>query len=705
MAKETPSVVEIKNQLVDSLKKDKTGHLSENVIGQAAVDSMIEQLREMRPGAISSGDLQKFESCDRPEFFSESTSALVKLFREKVAIEIKVSQEKLLAEFMGKIREFLMQAFATSNVVEISKIREELGIYHNKNHKIPNGAFLDALPKFGAVHECQRLLYMLSEFYACKNQQDWLGVGNQFSTLEEFLCFFDIYLSDQERADIIVKLRDEAGILTLEQFEIVYQQNLEQLLNPANQDRIEEILKGVVKQIELSNASTYSKRERWEKLDSFGLCLMRSIERVRNGDKPQITIDSWTRSNRHTTSLAPKEQLIAALAAYKVKVLGEDGKEKEVRLYYTIKELKQIASDVVLELFDDANQDRLEEIQRKIREMQSAVASSSDFSQVSQHWQRIQYLANRLTQTVQRIKSGESARNDLEELLRSNSESEPVLERKKLLELLKAYKVKVTDKKGQTREMPIYQDLDDIIARINKLEDIEAELGIISQFSHDGRRGNLAQEVAVLSALAELHKNLKSGNSFALSQSYPYGGSDWTGRSGQLDPESGSVLGGKLVKLREEAECAVLKRVLPGETIADGGDREEMVNTLLKKLIADKNYQGAFLLGRVATHFQPNRPLFPVEELFVIQSYLNGVRQIEELHQPRIATVHLQRAAAARSNIIPTAELKMRLGALKKEFPGEYDKGTRDSMLRENSSASPSQLDYRALPSLVVPSR
>jgi hypothetical protein len=97
--------------------------------------------------------------------------------------------------------------------------------------------------------------------------------------------------------------------------------------------------------------------------------------------------------------------------------------------------------------------------------------------------------------------------------------------------------------------------------------------------------------------------------------------------------------------------------------------------------------------------------LFPVEELFVIQSYLNGVRQIEELDQPRIATVHLQRAAAARSNIIPTAELKMRLGALKKDFPEEYDKGTQDSMLRENSSAPPSQLDYRALPSLVVPSR
>ena len=697
--------MEIKKQLVDSLEKDKNGHLAENVIGQAAVNYMIEQLSEMRPGAISSEELQKFESCDRPDFFSESTSALVKLFREKVAIEIKVSQEKLLAEFMAKIREFLMQAFATTNVVEISKIREELGIYNNKNYKIPNGAFLDALPKFGDVHECQRLLNLLSEFYDYKNQQDWLGVGNQFFKLDEFLCFFDIYLSDQERADMIAKLRNEAGILTLEQFEIVYQRNLEQLLNPANQDRIEEILKGIVKQIDLSNASTYSKRDRWEKLDSFGVCLLRSIERVRNGGKPQITIDSWTHSNRHTTSLAPKEQLIAALAAYKVKVLGEDGKEKEVRLYYTIKELKKIASDVVLELFDDANQDRLEEIQGKIREMQRDVASSSDFSQVSQHWQRIQYLANRLTQTVQRMKSGESARSNLEELLRFDSESEPVLEKKKFLELLKAYKVKVTDKKGQTKEMPIYQDLDDIIARINKLEDIEAELGIISQFSYDARRGNLAQEVAGLRALAELHKNLKSGNSFALSQSYSYDGSDWTGRSSPLDPESGSVLGGKLVTMRDEAERAVLKRVLPGETIADGGDRGEMVNALLKKLIADKNYQGAFLLGRVAMHFQPNRPLFPVEEFFVIQSYLDGVRQMEELNQPRIATVHLQSAAAARSNIIPIAELKLRLDTLKKEFPEDYDKGTQDSLLRENTSAPPPHFANKTLPSLVVPSR
>ena len=59
------------------------------------------------------------------------------------------------------------------------------------------------------------------------------------------------------------------------------------------------------------------------------------------------------------------------------------------------------------------------------------------------------------------------------------------------------------------------------------------------------------------------------------------------------------------------------------------------------------------------------------------------MRQQDELEQPRMATHHLQRAAAIASPMVPAADLKGRLQRLRREHAEDYQLGTTDA-LRED---------------------
>lgn len=708
LAEEELSRVEIQKQLLVALEKDMVGRLANNEEGRILAGNVLSQVSQMRPVAISHYQLHLFDVYNKTGVFSESTDALLKVFREQVISEIETQEEKLSAGFKEKIRGYLTRAMATETFDEVVQVQKELHVYTEKMTRMENREFLRTLPFRGGVQHFEQLLERLREFHAAQDEQEWNKAGSRLGDLEKSAKYVEHYLSAKEYADHLGKLRDSVGIVLPQEFEAFYQKNLDKLFDDANQDRIGEILAGIRKQRSLSGHSSSTRNDRWRQMDSFAVSLMQSIQQVRDGGKPKVSIDSWTRSDASTPALASKDKLMAVLGKYRVKVTGDDGNVTEARLYYTASELRQSASEILDELFDDANQDRLEQIQGRIRALQAFVGSSSEFSGISQHFQQIESLAQNLAQNVRRVQDGGMARVHVDEWLRSGSESGQIIEKKKLTDLLKRYKVKVSDEKGQVREVPLYQDLNDIIARINKLEDIDGELAalaMMSQSSYDSGRGNLAQGVAVLTGLAELHKNLEKGDSFTLSNSQFSEGGDWGGRGGQSGLFSGSVLGSKLETLRNEAERAVLERMLPAGVIEGGDNRDEMVNGLLRRFVEEKNYQGVLVLGRVAAHFQPKRPLFPVHEILAIQHYLDGVRQLEELGEPRLATGHLQQAAAARSGIIPVADLSERLHKLKKEYPEEYEQGTQDALLPERTPTPHLQTQFLILPPLVVPSR
>ncbi|TAE89552.1 MAG: hypothetical protein EAZ81_12765 [Verrucomicrobia bacterium] len=695
---------EMQKQLLLELKKDIANRLVKNNKGEQILASGItDVVAKMGPNPVSEYQIYEFDSHNCSMVYPESTRALIKKFRALLIKEIDTEKEKFHKEFKDTTRGLLIRALSADQVEEVAKVNKEWPGFLADIKTRDRFQQMQSIPSNPGFYELKRLFECLVEFQVARNEQSWYRVGKAIEELEKDQIHTKTYLSEEEYNGYLDKMRKVVGYLSLEEFDQFYQDSLNQLLDDANQDRIGEILANLRKQRSLLDHGNSNRDQRCGQLASLAEAMMRAIDSVREGAKPRISIESWTRSDGAPPTAESKEKLLAALGRYRVKVKEDDGKVTEARLYYPAYELRRSAKAILDELLDDANQDRLDEIIEKLKPLQSFADSSSEFYGVNQNLRQIESLAQSLRQMVKNVKRGSVARVNVDELLQYQSERNQLLDQKKFVAILKAYKVKVLDKNGKIKEEFLYQEASDVIARINQLSDIEEQLPAltqVSQSSYDSEIGNLPQAAATLAKLSEIHQNLESGASFTLTHH-----SHYDGRLSGFGVKESSIMGGKIDQLRNEAERAILARCFPEEKFDATGELDQQVAAILKKWIEEKSYQKVILLGRLVTYFEPKKSLFPLQEMFAMQHYLDGVRQMEELREPRLATGHFQQAAALRSSIIPVADLSQRLHQLKKENPAEYEQGTSDALKQEKAIDAAMSPQLMIVTPLQIPAR
>jgi hypothetical protein len=343
-------------------------------------------------------------------------------------------------------------------------------------------------------------------------------------------------------------------------------------------------------------------------------------------------------------------------------------------------ELQATFEKTVHELFNDANQDRLEEIADQIRKYQqlcSSSSSSSAMTAMSARWQQLNSLASTFIQNVQIVQNGGTSRFSPEQWLRSNSESKPVIPRAELINRLKNYKVRVIGDNGRVE--PMYDDIRDILGRIRNLGDVQKELPAYQKAvrlsSYESESGNWSATLPAMTYYADLHSKLETGATFVLRNiNNPY-----SSDSMRYYPQAANDLAAeKITALRNQAQWNILQRFFP-DIKTTAANPDSTIKALLEKSIAAKNFETVLNLNLTVAFFAPDQQLLAPSEISAIQHYLAGIRQDDQLSEPRLATCYFQKAASIQSTVIPAEDLKTRLQKLKRDFPADYEKGTDDS--------------------------
>lgn len=350
-----------------------------------------------------------------------------------------------------------------------------------------------------------------------------------------------------------------------------------------------------------------------------------------------------------------------------------------------LEETSQLFDATVGELLDDKNQDRLDAIQGTIRK-QVELCRSSSKSAFSQKWQNLSELASSFSQNVSRMKQGSPPQFSAEQWVRSNPDALVSIGRERLVEAMKRYRVKVKDSTGEIREEPIYYDMNEVIARIQSPADIAREMPVFQkaskQASYSSDNGNWQTLGQRLQQYGELFAKLESGASFAIGA---YGQSEY-GYERSNNPVVEDAASKKAAELNQQLQWMIVQRFLP--------DVQVDAKTTPAKAVADRfaqakkggDYQAMLTLGRLSAYLAPGQGLLTPQDGLAIQWYLDGVKQEEQLGQPRLATYYFQRSAAVPNSPIPPHVFKARLKNLKYSAPKDYDKGTDDALGRNLDS-------------------
>jgi len=364
-------------------------------------------------------------------------------------------------------------------------------------------------------------------------------------------------------------------------------------------------------------------------------------------------------------------------------------------------EQQAIFQETLEALFNDANQDRLEEISAKIRKYQQLCTSSSSASTLSAmatRWQQLASLASSFIQNVQLVQTGGTSRFSPEQWLRSNSESKPVMSRQELTKRLKNYKVRVPGENGESNVEVMYYDIREILDRIQNLEDIQKELPLFHKAlrvaSYDSDSGNWSSLAPALIYYADLHAKLATGAAFTIGG---YENQGFMDARRSFSNVNNDVAVAKITKLIDQTQWRLLQRYFPEVKADIAASPRPAITALMERLMTAKNHQAIIELNQLVSVLTPGQPLLAPSEITAIQHYLAGIRQHELLSEPRIATYHFQKAAAIRSSLIPIDELKTRLQKLKQVFPADYEKGTDDSFRTDSGET------FRPSPFLNVP--
>jgi hypothetical protein len=359
--------------------------------------------------------------------------------------------------------------------------------------------------------------------------------------------------------------------------------------------------------------------------------------------------------------------------------------------------MKELFGRMLGELLDDANQERLADIRRTIR-IQRELNQYSPGKGDSAKWQQLDSLATNLAKSVERVKVGGGAQFSPDQWSGSNADGPQIITADELTKRLKHYEVRVPGKDGEVSLEPVLYDIDEILARIQSPADIGRELPAFGKAMRQAESmsggGNWSQLAARLNQYAELYAKLDSGIAFPLplAAQAEYGSYGYPRTSGGNDAASR-----KAEDLNRQLQWMILQRFHPaaGSDAAPGA-----LSRIFEEARAKADYSLMLTLNQLSAYFSPGQMLLTPQGGAAIQNYLNGVRQEEQLDQPRLATYHYQRAAAVADCPIPVSELKHRLQGIKQRAPEAYGQGTDDSL---KAGIEPAGSPYQTV--LMVPAK
>lgn len=358
-----------------------------------------------------------------------------------------------------------------------------------------------------------------------------------------------------------------------------------------------------------------------------------------------------------------------------------EGARKSIGLL-SPQEMQQELDKTLAEMFDDANQDRLDEITDRIRKYQQLVGSSSSSSAqaaLANRWRSLGSLASSFIQNVQLVKNGGVSQFTPDQWLRSNSESKPLMSRDELTRRLKNYKVSVTDESGNAGTEPMYHDVREVLGRIQSPADVSRELPAftkaVRQSGYQSESANWSFLATALAQYAEIHAKLEAGTAFTLRG---YENPEYGDSRRPYPPGTNDLAAAKIASLSRQLHWMLVLRFFPGFAADTSGSPRSALVALHEKAVAEKNYETVLTLNQLSAYINPGQPLVDPAGIAAVQHYLAGVRQEEKLGEARLATYYYQKAAAIRVSPVPVDELKTRLQRLKKDFPADYEKGTDD---------------------------
>jgi hypothetical protein len=663
--------------------------------------NLLQSLRDLDPTNFpDEADMRRVMNQAPMAQLPPATQKIVEDYVLRLQAEVQAERGRLATEFKAKFRVFAKQGMAATKPAEIAPIRAAVAMYGNDHSdRLGNSGFPD-----NPVYKVNTFLETRSDFLAAIAGQSWSLVGNYFNQMRLNLGPLGSFIPSEEAEAFLAEEGKRAGILPPDEIQRELKATVDALLDHAQQDQLDAVLQKIKKYQQLYNWSSAAGDPvlgaQWRSLASLAELFVRNVKLVQNGGNPQFSADAWLQSSEHSASVIGRDELIERLKKYRVRVGSQEGEPRFEKLYYDAKEIQGELKATIAALFDDAQQDQLDAILQKIQKYQQISNSSSSGSEqlVANQWRSLASLAELFVRNVKLVQNGGSSQFSPDSWL-SRGESPTLIGRDELIERLKNYRVRVGTKEGQERFEKLYYDAREIVDRMRTIEDVAKELPdfrkAVQLANYGSSSGNWAAALPHLVFFAELHEKLASGKAFPLTiTDYANMGSLRHHQTGMDERITATVL-----RLNEESQWLILRRISPGLTQEVGVSPRAAMESLCAKAVEEKHFSAVVLLNQIALVFDPGQPLVPAHELAAVQHYLAGIRQDEDLEEPRLATFYLQKAASVDSTLVPVNDLKSRLQRLKKDHPAAYAQGTDDSLkpgAGENARLAPNNLTIPA---------
>ena len=704
-AQEKPAQIpleELKKQLVASVDEELANNkeLEERYTERLKMTNQL--IRDTLIGGAIERNTQLLQVILNHDKISQKSKNLAQACLDRMTAEVKDRQEQYVKEVTEKTGAFIRNIMKSEDPELIRKVSTEFNAFRNK---LSSESVRDERVYSSKLSAAGQFMDYAVKLQEARADENWSNAASHLRYIEQSIASMGAFVAVDETKAYTEKLRLSIGLLSQKDFEALLIKTIDEILNDSNQDRLDEIMSSVRRYSQICSSmssSGYSSiSSRWQRVDSFGKALQQSIESAKSGEIPQIRPEPWTRSDSGYASIMKDEEMVSRLKKYRIRTKDKSGKVTESRVYYDMDELLVMIDEIVAELLDDANQDRLEEIQEKAMILRRYCSNSSySSSPAYSRLQQFDYFARPFIQSVRRAQNGGSPQISIEQWLNQQNEFKPLMSKKVLLEKIKKYHVKVTGENEAAAKQPLYLDLVDVMARIATVADLRKELPALTKTIQGSMNESGANEYSRLlpsiTRSAEISEKLEAGNAFVLASAQsPY--IDSYSRS-YPTPQTEHPMFKKIVQFDAELEHAILKRLFPKQEFGNVGDHESFLRSLMKRFIEAKNYDGIDKLHRVSIYFKPSRMLLSQTQAQVVRDYLDGIRQEEVLEQPRLAVFHYQKAASANSSIVDAESLKARLQKMRLNHPEDYEKGIEDSLKLPSAALSSRELEVPAAP-------
>lgn len=606
---------------------------------------------------------------------------------------------KQMAEDIRKTTsETLRRVMKASDPEEIRKWITE---YKDFRMKVAHGGFRDESATPADTSSASQFMDYWLGFHNYRVSEQTRYAAGQITQMEALSSRISSFLTSDEITQALQNLRKSIGMLPPKELEAAWQQTLQELLDDANQDRLDELMQKVNKHYQIAQAanSTEMQASRWQWLEMLGRKLKESVQRGRNGGVPSFSIDDFSRNDSSYGVLIKAEELTSRLNNYLIR--GKDDKSNaiSVRLFYDAAELKTATDQLLERILDDAHQDRLVELQDEIKRLRSYASASryANASNLSSKLERLSQLARSIKDNVAVLKMGGNNQLSLPQIYNDYSDGAVLLSKEDLLEKLKRYQVHVQGKDGASIKRALYVDAEELLQEVKSYAELPAVVPEINRALSNTMTESgllpLAGLMPRITRCADIAQQLSTGETFLLplTSSSNYHGSD----SSRSTPASGPVVD-RIKQWENEVEWAVILRFFPGEASNNAVDHETRIKSLMAKFRELKNYEAMSQLNAVSLSFRPTRQLLSQTQAQAIRDYLNGIRQQEVFDQPRLAVYYLQKATISNATVIDAQQLKTRLQALRSQHSTDYEKGIDDALKAPAHEAFPREIEIPA---------